>query len=232
MAETSVTSPKPPVDWERVEADYRAGILSLREIVAPYKLTEGALRKRAKRDGWERNLEAKIQAKADSLVRKQAVRSEVRTGQVISERQIIESNAERIAQVRGEHRSDINRMRTLGLTLLAELEAQSASAEEMAALGEMLRAPDERGMDRLNDLYQKIISTPGRIDGAKKVAETLKIAIGLEREAYGLEPSKGGEGGDTPAGSASRSLSDAERASRLASILERVRQRSEAGDAA
>ncbi|HBR4372331.1 TPA: hypothetical protein UO056_004568 [Klebsiella pneumoniae] len=41
-------------DWEAIESAYRAGVLSLREIGAQYGVTEGAIRKRAKRDGWVR----------------------------------------------------------------------------------------------------------------------------------------------------------------------------------
>ena len=43
-------------------------------------------------------LKAKIQAKAESLVRKAEVRKTVRSDTAISERQLIEANAERIAQ--------------------------------------------------------------------------------------------------------------------------------------
>lgn len=187
---------KPAPDWERIEGDYRAGVLSLREIASPYKVTEGAIRKRAKRDGWERDLEAKIHARADALVRKAEVRKQVRSDAALTDRQIIEANAERIAQVRGEHRVDALRVRTLGLNLLAELEGQSASLEDLQRLGELLRTEDEQGQDRMNDLYRKVISTPSRIDSAKKVAETLKHAIGMEREAYGLDnKAPEGEGG-------------------------------------
>ncbi len=177
-------------DWERIEVDYRAGVLSLREIAAANGITHGAINKRAKRDGWCRDLAAKIKAKADELVSKQAVSTAVSAAKAVSERQIIEANAERIAQVRGEHRGDIQRVRSLALNLLGELEGQSASLEDLAALGELLRNPDEDGNDRRNDLYLKIISTPSRIDSAKKVAETLKHAITMEREAYGLDEKK------------------------------------------
>lgn len=178
------------VDWERIEADYRAGVLSLREIASPHNVTEGAIRKRAKRDGWERDLEAKIKARADSLVRKAEVRKEVRSANQITDRQIIEANAERIAQVRGEHRGTAARLNTLGLTLLSELEGQSADPALLEQLGELMRNADENGVDKLNDLYRKVISTPSRIDSAKKVAETLRHAIGLEREAYGIDDKK------------------------------------------
>lgn len=181
---------KAATDWERIESDYRAGILSTREIASACGVSHTAINKRAKKDGWVRDLKAKIQAKADELVSRRAVSTEVSSQRAATERQIIEANAERIAQVRGEHRGDIQRVRTLALNLLGELEGQSASLEDLATLGELLRNPDEDGNDRRNDLYLKIISTPSRIDSAKKVAETLKHAITMEREAYGLDDKK------------------------------------------
>lgn len=178
---------KAPVDWERIEGDYRAGVLSVREIAAANSVSHTAIQKRAKRDGWDRDLAAKIAAKAEVLVAKREVAKTVASGKAATERQIIEANAERIAQVRGEHRVDSGRIRALGLSLLAELEGQGANREELDKLGELMRAADENGVDKLNDLYRKVISTPSRIDSAKKVAETLRHAIGMEREAYDLD---------------------------------------------
>lgn len=182
---------RPAPDWERIEDDYRAGVLSLREIAAANGITHGAINKRAKRDGWSRDLAAKIQAKADELVSKQAVSAAVSAARVVTDRQVIEANAERIAQVRGEHRVDIAKARGLAGKMLDELGAQSAGADDFAALGEMMRSPDERGIDKLNDIYQKVISLPGRVDSLKKAVETLKISVGMEREAYGLAAADG-----------------------------------------
>lgn len=42
-------------DWEAIESAYRAGILSLRDIGDKYGVTEGAIRKRAKKFDWVRN---------------------------------------------------------------------------------------------------------------------------------------------------------------------------------
>ena len=62
-----------PADWERIELDYRAGVKTLRQIADENGITHGAINKRAKRDGWERDLSDKIQRKADALVSKAAV---------------------------------------------------------------------------------------------------------------------------------------------------------------
>lgn len=94
-------------DWEAIESAYRAGLMSLREIAAQHGISEGAIRKRAKRDDWSRDLSAKIKERADDLVRKQEVRKQVRTESALSERVLIEASAEVIATVRIEHRGDI-----------------------------------------------------------------------------------------------------------------------------
>ena len=180
---------KPIADWEKIEADYRAGIKTLREIAGDHGITEGAIRKRAKRDGWERDLSAKIQQKAEALVRKESVRSEVRTESAISEREIIDANAQAIVSVRLGQRKDIQRSRRIAMALLEELE-QQAGGEQVAMLeqlGELLRSEDDKGQDKLNDLYHKVISLPGRAKTMKDLGESLRVLVTLERQAFGLD---------------------------------------------
>lgn len=91
---------KKVIDWEKIELEYRAGVKSLREIASEQGVSDTAIRKRAKRDDWVRDLSAKIKAKADDLVRKEQVRAEVRTANHISEKETIEANANLTAGVR------------------------------------------------------------------------------------------------------------------------------------
>ena len=174
-------------DWERIEQDYRAGVLSIREIAGQHGVSHVAIGKRAKVQGWERDIAAKAQAKADALVTRRMVTSQVTSEKAVTERQLIEATAQVIADVRMRHRGDIGRALRLSMMLLAELEGQTNSLELLEQLGELMRSEDERGQDKRNDLYNKIIATPGRIDSIKKLSETLKNLIGLEREAYGLK---------------------------------------------
>ena len=150
-------------DWEAIESAYRAGVMSLREIASQHGISDTAIRKRAKKDGWSRDLAAKIQAKADDLVRRREVRTKVRTENATSERELIEANAEVIATVRMEHRGDIRRARTLANALFDELEAECADVDALRKLGEMMLDVDENGRDRLNELYRAIISMPERV---------------------------------------------------------------------
>lgn len=174
-------------DWEAIESAYRAGVMSLREIASQHGISEGAIRKRAKRDDWSRDLNAKVKERADDLVRKAEVRKQVRTETVLSERVLIEATAEIIATVRMEHRGDIRRARTLANALFDELEAECADVESLRNLGELMLSPDENGRDRLNELYQAIISMPERVKSMKALSETLKNLIGLERQAYSMD---------------------------------------------
>ncbi|AIY40168.1 Putative bacteriophage protein [Collimonas arenae] len=198
------------VDWERIEADYRAGLLSLREISSANPgANHVAIARRAKKEGWIRDLSAKIKAQADNLVTKQAVTEEVTQQRAVTDRQIVEVNAQVIANIRIAHRKDIQRFRALAISLLSELEAETGSLDLFIELGELLRKEDDKGVDKRNDLYMKVISSASRVDSAKKLAETLKILVGLEREAYGLVDSQ------------SKEIA----ADNLASVLEQARKR-------
>mgnify|MGYP000989544047 CR=1 FL=1 len=174
-------------DWEAIETAYRAGVMSLREIASQHGISEGAIRKRAKRDDWSRDLNAKVKERADDLVRKAEVRKQVRSEGAFSERVLIEATAEVIATVRMEHRGDIRRARELTNTLFDELGAQCADVSALEQLGDIMFDPDDKGRDRLNEIYQKVISLPSRVKSMKDLSDSLKTLIGLEREAYSIE---------------------------------------------
>ncbi len=174
-------------DWEAIESAYRAGVMSIREIASQYEITHQAISKRAKKEGWERDLKAKVKARAENLVAKREVASLVATEKAISERQLIEANAEVIANVRMEHRGDIRRARELTNNLFDELSAECADVPALRNLGELMFSPDDNGRDKLNEIYHSIISLPERVKSAKALSETLKNLVGLERQAYGLD---------------------------------------------
>jgi hypothetical protein len=174
-------------DWEAIEASYRAGLFSVREIAAHHNISHTAINKRAAKDGWERDLKAKIKAKADALVSKREVSTQVSTETAISERQLISANAEVIANIRMEHRGDIKRARKLTNMLLDELEIQTSDLGDFEKLGELMRTPDDNGMDRMNDIYRKVIGMPNRVKSMKDLSDAIKTIIGLERQAYNID---------------------------------------------
>jgi hypothetical protein len=175
---------KQPTDWERIEQLFRAGLLSVREIAAACGVSHTAINKRARVGGWERDLKAKIQAKADSLVSKAEVSKQVSTETLATERGIVEANAQVIASIRIGHRTDIGRSRRLANKMLDELEGLTDNRDLFEQLGELLRHEDDKGQDKRNDLYMKVIDLPARSKTMKELVETLKNLIALERQAY------------------------------------------------
>ena len=149
------------VDWEGVERDYSAGLLSLREIAAKYGVDEAYIRRKAKQNDWSRDLSAKIQNKIDKLVRNETVRNEVRTEKAISERVIIEANAQAIVSIKLKHRTSIGRLNGIVDSLFEEIE-------------------DLNKLKNLDNL-------PVRVDMTKKLMDTLKTSIDKERQAFDIQ---------------------------------------------
>jgi hypothetical protein len=173
-------------DWERIEADYRAGLLSVREIAAAQGISHTAIQKRAKAESWERDLGKRIQAKADALVAKREVASQVATERAATDAVIVEANAQVIANIRLAHRTDISKSRGLVMALLSELEHQTEHRDLYEKLGVLMMQPDDNGRDKLYEAYTKAMSLGGRTSTMKALSDSLKTLIALEREAYGV----------------------------------------------
>lgn len=206
-------------DWERIEFDYRAGILSLREIAASQDVSHQAIAKRAKSAGWDRDIGAKVKAKAEALVAKSLVDTSVDSKRVATEKEVIDAGANAIVQVKLSHRKDISRSRAIVMSLFDELELTCGpeNAALLEDLGEIMRDPDEKGQDKRADLYAKLLSLNGRSVTMKNLGESLKTMIGLEREAYSLDdPKAAAEQGQ---GAQASSMTDAERAIRMSRLI-------------
>lgn len=212
---------RPSVDWESVEREYRGGILSLREIADLHPgINHVAIARKAKKEGWERDLSEKIKAKADALVTKQSVTADVTEKGRVTEQQVIETNALAIVNVRLSHRAGLSDGREIIKSMMDELSAQcgAENAALLQQLGDMMRSPDEFGNDKLNDLYLKIVSLPGRAKTMKDLADSMVKLIDKERQAFGLDKDVKDADSDLV------KMSDAQRASRLAFLIAKARE--------
>lgn len=82
-------------------------------------------------------------------------------------------------------------------------------------LDELMRREDDKGQDKLNDLYHKLISLPGRAKTMEDLGESPSVLVMLERQAFGLDAPNGADGGQV----AGKDMTDAERAVRLSRLL-------------
>jgi len=188
---------KRKIDYDRIEPDWRAGIKSVYQLAEEYErhtgvsVTHGAINKHFKARGIPRDLTARIKAKAEAKVSAAMVSGKV------SADTIIEANAENIAAIDLSHRADVKRARDMVTALMDELQCQIVDKELYENIGEMMRSEDKYGNDKLNDLYNKIISFNGRTDNIKKLSETLRFLVELERKIVKLDdPTAVGTQGD------------------------------------
>ena len=186
-------------DWERIEQLFRAGLLSVREIASACGVSHTAINKRSKAEGWDRDLNAKIKAKADSLVSKREVSTKVSMETLATERGIVEANAEVIADIRMAHRTDIGRSRRLANKLLDELESLTDEQGTIKELIAQLKDGESGDGDAMSDvlaLANKMGALPSRTKTMKELAETLKTLVALERQAYDLDTKSGSSDAD------------------------------------
>ena len=210
------------VDWEAIEREYRGGILSLREISELHPGTNHVkIARKAKKEGWERDLSEKIKAKADALVTKRAVTNGVTENSRVTEQQVIETNALAIVNVRLLHRVGLSDGREIIKAMMGELSAQcgAENADLLRQLGDMMRSPDEFGNDKLNDLYLKVVSLPGRAKTMKDLADSMTKLIDKERQAFGLDKDTKDADADLV------KMTDAQRASRIAFLMAKANQK-------
>ncbi|MCK5540210.1 MAG: hypothetical protein KAI69_04715 [Deltaproteobacteria bacterium] len=108
------------IDWAGIRKEHRAGQLSLRECARQFGISEGAIRKHAKKHEWGNRLLAK---KVRDAVREKLVRNQVRipSAKQQTDEEIVDEVAERGFKVVTLHRADIDRLREMEQTLLAEL---------------------------------------------------------------------------------------------------------------
>lgn len=127
-------------DWEAIESAYRAGSLSLRSIADKHGITEGAIRKRAKTNGWLRDLTQKVRdATKTKLVRKE-VRIDGTQEQVRTDNQIIEEAAEEAASVVLSHRIDLASWRGITNKLRTFLNDVEITEDNHASLARSITA--------------------------------------------------------------------------------------------
>ncbi|WP_310636028.1 hypothetical protein [Delftia acidovorans] len=194
------------VDYERIEAGWRAGLLSPRQLAAAYteetgeKVSHAAIIKHFTDRGVPRDLSVKIHSKADAMVTASMVTGKVTPDTKIPEKRIVDEGATMVADVRLGHRRDVHRARRLMNRLMDELEQQTdpATLAKLQELSAAVVSPDEKpGRDRFAELLEAVISLPERSKTMKMMVESLQKLVDMERQAYGIrDEGGGGEAGD------------------------------------
>lgn len=133
-----------PIDWAGIERDYRAGVMSNREMARWYGISETAIRKKAKAEAWER-------VKKPAHVERRSITAEI------------------IPPAKASTEALPDRARGIAGRLMDELEAVTAHHGE---LEDMICA--EESDPRRRQALLKAISLPERAMTLKNLSTTLK----------------------------------------------------------
>lgn len=181
---------KREIDWEAVELDYRAGIKTLRVMAEEHGVSHVSIQKRATKNGWARDLQAKIKQKTEALVTKMAVTKEVTSERVVTENAIVTANAEMRATVLFRHRKDFERLQSMCESMSDELEIQAVCKQEVTRLAEivaMAENGDKEDAEYAMKVISKTLGLSNRADTFKKLIDAKKTLVALEREVMGID---------------------------------------------
>lgn len=170
-------------DWIWAQAQYEAGIALVQDIAIDIGVSPATLSNRAQRLHWVRDPHARA-----------LIVAEVKARDAERHRALLAAEKEKIVQVTAVmqskvlvgHRKDIQQARRLVTSLLTELETITKDLPEFKDLGELMHEPDERGVDKLNTMYRRILSLPERSATLNSIGQALKTFIQLERQAYSI----------------------------------------------
>jgi hypothetical protein len=184
-----VSTSRSKADWEAIEREYRAGQLSIVEIGRQHKVSHTAINKRAKRDGWKRDLTKQVQREVSARLVSAEVSPEVSAANA---KEAVGLAAERGVVLVLQHRKALSRSRAIAEKLFNDLERLIDGADEIEAAIVAETAQDKDSQRR--NAMLKAVSLPSRAATLRELSQVLKNTLPLERQAFNLD--KGGEDED------------------------------------
>lgn len=141
------TQDKALPNWESIERDFRMGVRAVTAIAQEHSITEGAIRKRAKRDGWvrlpkDKEVKPRKPSKAQAAATKSAL--EPRQQRFVDE-YLVDLNGTQ-AYMRAEPGTTEKSARTLACRMLAKVNVQEKIATERAKTAARLGLTRERAL--------------------------------------------------------------------------------------
>lgn len=127
MAAKKTKTTRKKIDWDVIEKEYRAGQLSNVQIGQNYGVSEAAIRKKAKQEGWRKDLADRVRQEIKEKLVRGEVRGEVRgpnakpAAEKATDKKIVDEVAERGVRLVLEQRKDIENLRRLEDLLINEL---------------------------------------------------------------------------------------------------------------
>jgi hypothetical protein len=197
-----MTARKSGPDWERIRLDWCTDKFTLRELTAKHGPSPAQICKRAKKEGWQKDLTGAIKTATKAAVQRETVNAAAVTDaamKVMAETVgVVAAAAEVNKQVILQHRSDVARQRALAQALQAELEQQTHDPEVLRALLDKLNEDaTQETKDEARKALRAALNVHGRINSLHKLADTTSKHHAMERKAFGLDDEDSSNKGST-----------------------------------
>jgi len=182
-------------DIEAIGRDYRAGVLSIREVARQHKIDHSYLLRIAKKDGWKRDLTQRIKEE----VTRKLVTGDVTTPNVTDD-EIVDTESKKVVQVLTLHRKDVQKSQ--GLVSLFQDQLNDAAINRDKIKDEIIddtKGPEDGKPDlKRRGQMLRAVSLPAHAGVLRDLSVAQKNLIGLERQAYNMGDKGGGEGDEPP----------------------------------
>ena len=194
------------IDWEAIEADYRINAISTRRIAEKHGVADSAVRNRAKRGGWERDLSRTVELATKSAMIKQAqekaqekAQSELKganrgaleeaigaeIGAEKAKRVIsgVEAAVSQRVGVLTKHQAIVADMMETVVNQHIENKVAAAEAKTLLQIAEMITEGDPDAAKEI----RRLTSLNSRVGTQKQIVESVSRLITEERRAHGIK---------------------------------------------
>lgn len=158
-------------DWAAIERDYRTGQYSNRELSRQHGPSEGAIRARAAKDGWQRDLSEQIRQRVKAKTGRAVAREVV---DAVTDEEIVEQAAEVGAGIVRSHQGLLRKARALAESLMDLLGRQL----EKGVITVQLKSGETADIDVPLDYAGKTLGN---------ATMALERVVKMERQSYGLD---------------------------------------------
>lgn len=223
---------KAKVDWDAVERDWRAGLLTHAEICRKYKIDDSYLRRRAREGKWTKDLKEAARDRAlVTLAQHQEDRERARSnsqgdsaGTRSADEDVIDDAVKTQLGVILDSRKRISKATNLVDRLMSELDGQTENREVLEELIEIVYAGNDPSSAANRMALKRALSLGSRVVSMVNLANAIGKLTLLRRQAFGLEEKavKDPVLLDAEKASATDGRTDHERAAAVLNMIERA----------
>lgn len=172
-------------DWNRIERQYRAGLLAVTEIAREHNVPEANIRYHVKKNGWKRDLTDEMRSRTrtkmvENLAKVFNPEEATDLLKKATDEELIEQASRTQVHVVREHQKTLGHGHNLTLRMLDELDATTAFKGELQELITSTIAPKRQ------EALRRAVTLGARATIMRDLATAARQWVTLERQAFNI----------------------------------------------